>query len=126
MKIAAANPESVEDYIQSFPTDVGAILNQIRQVLREAAPEAEERISYRMPALFQNGVVVYYAAFKKHIGLYPPVDDSSLKDQVAAYAGPKGNLQFPMDEPIPYALIQEVAKARLKANLARAAAKRGA
>ncbi|MGQ0798755.1 MAG: iron chaperone [Pseudomarimonas sp.] len=126
MKVAAVKPESVEHYIQSFPTDVGAILSEIRRVVREAAPEAEERISYRMPSLFQNEVVVHYAAFKKHIGLFPPVADSSLKQHVAAYAGPKGNLQFPLDKPIPYALIQKIAKARLTANLASAAAKRGA
>jgi uncharacterized protein YdhG (YjbR/CyaY superfamily) len=79
-----------------------------------AAPTAEERISYRMPAFFLGGIIVYFAAFKKHIGLFPPVRDKSLKPLVARYAGPKGNLQFPLAEPIPLSLISKIVKARIK------------
>jgi uncharacterized protein YdhG (YjbR/CyaY superfamily) len=86
----------------------------IRATVRKAAPEAEERISYGMPAFFQGGVLVYFAAFKKHIGLYPPVRDKSLQRLVAQYAGPKGNLQFPLYEPIPHGLITRIVASRIK------------
>lgn len=120
MKPATPAPESVEAYIATFAPPVREILGTLRQAVREAAPEAEERISYRMPALFQHGVLVYYAAFKRHIGLYPPVPEGPLRAQLARHAGPKGNLQFPLGEPLPLALIQAVVRARLAANLARA------
>ena len=99
------------------------MLRAVRKTIRAAAPKAEERISYRMPSLFQDGAVVYYAAFKQHIGLFPPVADPRVRARVARYAGPKGNLQFPLSEPMPHALIAAVVKARLKENSERAAAK---
>jgi len=107
-------PQSVDAYIESSRPGVRPILEAIRATVRKAAPTAEERISYRMPAFFLGGVLVYFAAFKKHIGLYPPVRDKSLKPLVAKYAGPKGNLQFPLSEPIPLALISKIVKARVK------------
>ncbi len=109
-------PPSVDAYIASSPPQVQPILEAIRMTVRKAAPTAEERISYRMPAYFLGGggVLVYFAAFKKHIGLYPPVHERSLKPLVARYAGPKGNLQFPLSEPIPHALITKIVKARVK------------
>ena len=110
----APSPTSIDDYIASFPQDIRGVLTRIRTTIRHAAPEATERISYRMPAFFQGGVLVYFAAFKNHIGLFPPVRDAALKRQVARYAGPKGNLQFPLDQPIPYALIARIVKARLR------------
>lgn len=88
--------------------------------MRNAVPGGEERISYRMPAMFKHGVVIYYAAFKRHLGVFPPVSDPEVKAKVSRYAGPKGNLQFPYSEPIPYDLIAEVAKARLAQNTAAA------
>ncbi len=116
----SASPATVDEYIASFSPEVQAVLQAVRQAIRAAAPQAEERISYRMPALFQRGAVVYYGAFKRHLGLYPPpVDEPGLRDRVAPYAGPKGNLQFPYREPLPLDLIAEVVRARLKANLAR-------
>lgn len=116
-------PAAIEAHIASFPEAVRAVLEKIDATVRKAAPKAEGRISYRMPAYFQDGVLVYFTAFKKHIGLFPPVrGDDSLVKAVAPYAGPKGNLQFPLDEPIPYALITKIVKARLKANGAKAAA----
>lgn len=91
--------------------------------MRQAAPDAEEVISYRMPALRQNGMLVYFAAFKKHIGLFPPVrGEAKLVREASAYAGPKGNLQFPLDEPIPYDLIRRIVKARVKENQKKAKA----
>lgn len=107
-------PASVDEYIARFPGAVQAVLRAVRATVRAAAPDAEERISYRMPALFQRGVVVYFAAFKHHIGLYPPVDDPAVRALVAPYAGPKGNLRFPYSEPIPHELIAAVVRARLQ------------
>ncbi|HEV8269572.1 MAG TPA: DUF1801 domain-containing protein, partial [Thermoanaerobaculia bacterium] len=93
-------------------------------VARRAAPEAEEIISYRMPALGLKGIVVYYAAFKNHIGLFPPVSgDVRIEKAIARYAGEKGNLRFPLDEPIPYDLIERIVKLRVKQNLEKATAK---
>ena len=92
--------------------------------MRAAAPDAEEAISYKIPAFTMNGVVVYFAAFKNHIGVYPPVKgDAALLRAVSPYAGEKGNLRFPLDRPIPYDLIKRITKHRVKANLAKAAAK---
>ncbi|HEY6134547.1 MAG TPA: DUF1801 domain-containing protein [Rubrivivax sp.] len=117
---------SIDEYIASMPEDVRPVLQAVRATVRKAAPQAEERISYRMPAFFQGGVLVYFAAFKQHIGLYPPVQDASLKPLLAKYAGPKGNLKFPLSEPMPHALIGKIVKARLKENLGRRSARRPA
>jgi uncharacterized protein YdhG (YjbR/CyaY superfamily) len=116
MKTTLQPPLDIDEYIAAFPPEVQAILRKVCAAVREAAPDAEARISYRMPAFFQDGVVVYFAAFKKHIGLYPPVRDEKLKGSLAKYAGPKGNLQFPLAEPLPYPLIRRVVKARLREN----------
>lgn len=110
---------TVDAYIAAFPPAVRAVLKKVRATVRAAAPQAEERISYRMPAFFQDGVVIYYAAFKKHLGVFPPVGDPALQAAIAPYAGPKGNLQFPFADEIPYALIRRIVKARLRANRAR-------
>ncbi|MGH8239237.1 MAG: iron chaperone, partial [Steroidobacteraceae bacterium] len=90
----------------------------------KAIPKAQEKISYRIPAFALDGDVIYFAAFKKHIGVYPPVRDAKLKKEVARYAGLKGNLQFPLAEPIPYPLIGRIAKTRAKENAARVRAGR--
>lgn len=117
-------PKTIDDYIAGFSDDLQEILQKIRMTISEAAPDAEETISYQMPAFKQNGILVYFAAFKKHIGLYPPISgDEKLKSETSVYAGPKGNLRFPLDKPIPYALISEIVKVRVKENLARAEAK---
>ena len=122
------NPASIDEYIQAFPPEIQSILQSIRTTIRKAAPEAEEIISYRMPAFKQNGILVYFAAFKKHIGLYPPVSgDAAIEKAIAPYAGPKGNLQFPLDQPVPYKLIERIVKLRLKQNQAKSkkAARKG-
>ncbi|MEO3692760.1 iron chaperone [Roseateles paludis] len=121
MSTAPDGAAAVDAYIASFAPEVQAVLSAVRQAVRAAAPQAEERISYRMPALFQRGAVVYYGAFKQHLGLYPPVvaTDAALLARAAPYAGPKGNLQFPYADPLPLDLIANVVRARLKANLAR-------
>jgi len=121
----AAAPTTVDEYIAAFPPEVQRILQRVRRVARAAAPEAREVISYRMPALKQNGVLVYFAAFKNHIGLYPPITgDADIAKAVAPYAGEKGNLRFPFDEPIPYDLIARITALRLKQDLAKAVLKR--
>jgi uncharacterized protein YdhG (YjbR/CyaY superfamily) len=108
-------PENIDEYIAAAPAEVRPILEKIRRTIAAAAPGAEEVISYRIPAFRLNGIVVYFAAFKHHIGLYPPVrGDAKLEKAVARYAGPKGNLKFPLDEPIPYALITRIVKLRVK------------
>jgi uncharacterized protein YdhG (YjbR/CyaY superfamily) len=120
-----AAPATVDEYIAGFPPEVQAILQKVRATVRKAAPGAEEVISYQMPALKLNGrPLIYFGAFKKHIGLYPPVSGSAaLKRDAARYAGPKGNLQFPLDERIPYGLISRIVKAKVRESRERAAAK---
>jgi uncharacterized protein YdhG (YjbR/CyaY superfamily) len=108
-------PRDIDEYISGFAPGVRLILERIRSTIRRAAPEAQETISYQIPAFRQNGVLVYFAAFKKHIGFYPPVrGDAALKKAVGRYAGEKGNLRFPLDEPIPYALITRIVKLRAR------------
>jgi uncharacterized protein YdhG (YjbR/CyaY superfamily) len=121
---AGSTPTTIDEYIATFPPDIQAILQKIRATIAQALPKAQEKISYRMPAFVQDGDVIYFAAFKKHIGLYPPVREPKVKKAVARYAGPKGNLQFPLTERIPYTLIGRIAKARAKENAARAAARK--
>jgi uncharacterized protein YdhG (YjbR/CyaY superfamily) len=112
-------------YIATFPAKVRGMLEKVRKTIRRTAPDAEEVISYQMPAFKQNGILVFFAAWKEHIGLYPPISgDPALEKAVARYAGPKGNLQFPLDEPIPYDLIERIVKLRVKQNEAKAAAQR--
>jgi len=121
----ATSPSTIDEYIAAFSPEVQAILQEIRVTISNAAPDAEETISYRIPAFKQNGIMVYFAAFKKHIGFYPPVKgDAKLMKDVARYAGEKGNLQFPLDQPIPYALIKRIVTLRVKQNRAKPAAKK--
>jgi uncharacterized protein YdhG (YjbR/CyaY superfamily) len=111
-------PRSIDEYIASFSPEVQAILERIRVTIRQAAPDAQETISYKMPAFTLDGILVYFAAFKKHIGFYPPVrGDAELRKVVSVGAGEKGNLRFPLDEPIPYGLIKRIVKLRMKQNL---------
>lgn len=116
---APATP--IDAYVAGCPPDVQRILRRIRQVVRKAVPEAEERLSYRMPTFFADGVLLHVGAFRTHIGLFPPVrGDARLEQAVVRYAGPKGNLRLPLDQPIPYALIARIAKHRRKQNAAKA------
>jgi uncharacterized protein YdhG (YjbR/CyaY superfamily) len=113
-------PETIDDYIAGFPAEKRAVLEKIRATIRDAAPDAREVISYRMPTFTQDGVLVHYAAFKNHIGVYPPVSgDAELEAALAPYAGEKGNLRFPLDRPIPYDLIGRIVRYKLKQNAAK-------
>jgi len=115
---------TIDEYIAAFPPVVQSILRKIRLTIRKAIPEAKEKISYRIPAFTLDGDLIYFAAFKNHIGMYPPVrGDEKLQKELARYRGEKGNLKFPLDEPIPYGLITRIVEARLKEHRARLAAK---
>jgi uncharacterized protein YdhG (YjbR/CyaY superfamily) len=125
MSIPIAAPTSIDEYIAAAPSKVQPILEKIRRTIAGAAPGAEEIISYRMPAFRLHGILVYFAAFRNHIGLYPPVSgDAKLEKALLPYAGPKGNLKFPLDQPIPYDLIKRVVLLRVKQASAGAVAKR--
>jgi len=117
-------PANIDEYIAAAAPAARPLLKEIRRVIRVAAPEAEELISYRMPAFRQHGILIYFAAFKHHIGVFPPVPgDAKLEQALEPYLGPKGNLRFPLDRPIPYALIRRIVSLKLKQNLAWASAK---
>jgi uncharacterized protein YdhG (YjbR/CyaY superfamily) len=118
---ARAQPENIDQYIAMCRAEVRPILRKLRSTVKSAAPpETEELISYRMPAFALRGILVYFAAFKNHIGMFPPLKgDAKLQAAVSSYAGPKGNLKFPLDQPIPYALIARIVKVRVKQNLAK-------
>jgi uncharacterized protein YdhG (YjbR/CyaY superfamily) len=125
MKPDRLRPSNIDEYIASYSPEIQAILEEIRLTIRKAAPEAQEKISYQMPTFTLMGNLVHFAAFKNHIGLYPPVKgDEKLKAEIAPYEGEKGSLKFPLDKPIPYALISRVVKSRVKEQLAKAGSKR--
>ena len=116
--------KSIDEYIASFPPDVQEILEKIRTTIRNAAPGAQESISYGMPTFTLNGYLVYFAAYKNHIGFYPaPIGIEKFKNEISEYESGKGTLQFPLDKPIPYDLISEIVVFRVQENLAKAEAK---
>jgi len=115
---------NVDAYIASFPKDVQTVLKKIRATIKRALPEASERISYGIPTYRLERDVIHFGAFKRHIGVYPPVRDPALAARLAKYSGEKGNLQFPLDEPIPYALIGAIAKSLAKPRAKTARARR--
>jgi len=122
---ARSAPGTIDEYIAAFPPEVQSILEKIRSTIQKAAPRAKEKISYKMPAFAQDGDLIYFGAFKKHIGVFPPVrGDDKLSQALARYRGEKGNLKFPLDEPIPYGLIARVVKFRVKENVKRTRSKR--
>jgi uncharacterized protein YdhG (YjbR/CyaY superfamily) len=115
MKPAGYN--TIDEYIATFPPNIQTILQQIRAAVHKAAPEAEETISYQMPAFKQNGILVYFAAFKNHIGFFPTAQGvEAFKDKLAAYKTSKGTIQFPLDQPLPLELIEAIVRYRVKTN----------
>jgi len=122
-----ARATNIDEYIAKFPPEVQAVLRRIRLTIRKTAPTAQEKISYKIPAFRLYGRdLIYFGAFKNHIGLFPPVrGDEKLHKATAPYRGEKGNLKFRLDEPIPYALISRIVKFRAKQHLERQASKRG-
>ena len=117
-------PKDIDDYIAAFSPEVRSILQKVRLTIQKAAPEADEKISYQIPTFTLHGNLVHFAAFKYHIGFYPPVrGDAKLRQELSIYAGERGNLRFPLDDRIPYALITKIVKARVRENLERADAR---
>lgn len=112
--------KTIDEYINMFPEDVRVILNELRQTIKEAAPEAEETINYQMPTFTLNGNLVHFAAFKNHIGFYPtPTGVEAFKEDLAPYKGAKGSVRFPINEPLPLPLIRRIVEYRIKENAAR-------
>ena len=111
--------KTIDGYIKTFPEDVQRILEKLRETIREAAPEAVETISYRMPAFKLNGrILVYFAAWKNHIGFYPtPSGTEAFNQELSQYKRAKGSVQFPMDKPVPYDLIGRIVRYRVKENM---------
>ncbi len=109
---------SMDEYIESFPQNIQDILNELREAIKEAAPEAKEKISYQMPTFYLNGNLVHFAAYSKHIGFYPaPSGIEAFKEQLSKYKGAKGSVQFPFDEPLPLELIKLIVKFRVNENM---------
>lgn len=118
MKPNQQTPKNIDEYIAGFPEDVQKVLKKVRATIRKAAPKAEESISYQIPTYKLNDVLIYFAGFKNHIGVYPaPRSAPEFKKELASYKGGKGTIQFPLDNPIPYELITRIVKFRAKKNL---------
>ena len=126
LKTEPTAPRNIDEYIAGFQNDVQEILQKVGTTIREAAPDAEERISYQIPTFALRGkYLIYFAAYKKHISLYPaPIGNAEFKAELAAYESGKGTAKFPLDKPIPFDLISRIVKFRVQENLGRAAAKR--
>jgi len=116
-KTTNAQLRTVDEYIMSFPANVRPVLQKLRETVHEAAPEAEETISYQMPAFRQNGVLVYFGGFKNHIGFYPtPSGTENFQQELSPYKAGKGSIRFPLNKPLPYDLVKKIVKFRLKEN----------
>jgi uncharacterized protein YdhG (YjbR/CyaY superfamily) len=110
---------TIDEYIAQFSEDEQKILQQIRSAIKEAAPEATEKISYQMPTFFLKGNLVHFAAYKNHIGFYPaPSGIEKFKEELSQYKGAKGSVQFPIDKPMPLDLIRRIVLFRVEENLA--------
>ena len=116
--------QNIDEYIASFPADVQEVLQKVRQTIQAAAPGATEAISYQMPAFKLKGYLVYFAAWKTHLGFYPASSGiGQFKDELSGYHWSKGTVHFPYDRPIPYDLIRRITEFRVQENLAKAAEK---
>lgn len=120
-------PLTVESYIARFPDDVQAKLNQMRAIIKAAAPEATERIAYQMPAYEWNGPVVYFGGFKSHIGFFPTGEELvGMEVELEKYKRSKGTIQLPLSEPIPVELVEKIVRFRLESNRKKMEAKKAA
>jgi uncharacterized protein YdhG (YjbR/CyaY superfamily) len=123
MKTSASN--NIDEYIAGFPEEIQVMLKQIRQTIQQAAPEAQEGISYGMPAYQYHGILVYFAAFKHHIGFYAtPSGHGAFEKELAHYKTGKGSVQFPLDQPMPLDLIRQMVEFRVQENLEKAGSKK--
>ena len=124
MESNKSTPKNINEYIANFPKDVQEILNNLRAIIQEAAPEAEEAISYQMPTFRLKGNLVHFAAYKNHIGFYPmPSGIEKFKKELSLYEGAKGSVKFPIDKPLPFDLISKIVSFRVKENLEKAESK---
>lgn len=115
MKIEFKN---TDEYIATFPKETQEVLQQVRTAIKTSAPKAEEIISYGMPAFKLHGMLVYFAGYKQHIGFYPTASGiAAFKNELSKYKNAKGSVQFPLDKPMPIALIKKMVKFRVKENL---------
>jgi uncharacterized protein YdhG (YjbR/CyaY superfamily) len=116
--MTASKTTDIEHYFSGFPFETRIMLEQLRETILNVAPEAEEMISYKMPAFKLKGMLVWYAAFKKHIGLYPTASPIKFfKDELTSYKYSKGAIQFPLNQPLPLDLISKIVKFKMKENL---------
>lgn len=111
-------PQNVDEYIANFPEETQKLLEQVRATIKNAAPMAEEKINYAMPTFVLNGNLIHFAGYKNHIGLYPaPQGIEAFKEELSAYKGAKGSVQFPLNKPMPLDLISRITAYRVKQNL---------
>jgi uncharacterized protein YdhG (YjbR/CyaY superfamily) len=112
--------KTIDEYIATFPKNVQTILQELRQVIRDCSPEAKEAISYQIPTFKLNGNLVHFAAYKNHIGFYPTSSGiEAFKEKLGKYEISKGTVRFPINEPIPFELIKEMVRFRVKENLSK-------
>lgn len=113
--------KDVDEYISGFPKDIQQLLKELRTTVKKAAPGAEEYIGYQMPAYKYHGPLVYFGGYNKHIGFYPTASGiESFKKELSVYKSSRGAVQFPLDKPLPLALIKKIVQFRMKENLMRA------
>jgi len=118
MKADSIKIKTISQYIESFPESTQKILKKLHKAIKEAAPNAEETISYNIPAFMLNGPLVYYAAYKHHIGFYPTgAGIAAFKDDITSYKHSKGTIQFPIDQPLPLDLVKKIVRHRIKMNV---------
>jgi uncharacterized protein YdhG (YjbR/CyaY superfamily) len=114
----AAKPKNINEYITTFPLQTRKLLREMKATIKKAAPKAEEVISYGMPAFKFHGLLVWFAAYTRHIGFYPRVSAiQAFKKEIAKYKNAKGSVQFPLHKPLPLALIKKMVQYRVKENL---------
>jgi len=112
--------KTIDEYIATFPKSIQVILEELRQAIKESAPNAKEVISYQMPAFRLNGILVYFAAFKNHIGFYPTSSGiEAFREQLSGYEVSKGTVRFPLNKPIPFDLVKKMVRFRVKENLSK-------
>ncbi|MBA9028271.1 iron chaperone [Peribacillus huizhouensis] len=121
MKAQKTTFKSIDEYIVQFPLEVQEILKKLREVIKETAPDAEEKISYQMPTFVLHKNLVHFAAYKNHIGFYPTSSGiAAFKHELSEYKGAKGSVQFQIDKPLPYELIKQIVKFRIAENIKQA------
>lgn len=112
---------SVDEYLADQPEKIRDLLEALRGIIKKAAPRVTERISYNMPAYDLNGILVYFAGYKGHIGFYPTASGiRAFQQEIAKFENSKGAIRFPLDKPLPKTLITQIVKFRLQENLEKA------